>query len=287
MLPRIDSSRISIATSKLSLLLSQRPNRTLTDSPLSKIPDFGPPLSRIDRDSSEPAFTAFIALHELVDALNQEWIDKLTVHHGADVRFFLSSPFEKGIQSLQGFYCGTLPRTFEDIFALMHIVHACASIYHGKDEPHFWDAFFLDILQWHHAIAAEEEQLFFLKIAFQLWHVPGYSLTEATEYSNNLLPPLTWPEIHTKLRNTGSICFNHSQKPTPQAFDPSVEASILSAIDLNKLDLLRLRDAFSEGQVISLCTRYLDGKLLLSIEIILICLQLKMYRFRLCKDLCT
>lgn len=246
-----------------------------------------PPLSKIDRDSPEPAFTVVVVLRERVDALNQEWMEKLTLRHGADVRLSLSSPFEKGIQSLQKCYCGILPRSFEDVFALMHIAHACASIYHGKDEPHFWHTFFLDILQWHYAIAADEDQLFFLEIAFQLWDVPGYSLPEATEYSNNLLPHLSLPEIYSKLQNTGSVCFNNSQKPTPQAFDPSMEASIISAIDLDMLDLLRLRDAFSEGQVISLCTRYLDGKPSLSIEIGLIYLQLKMYRFRLCKDLCT
>lgn len=195
----------------------------------------------IDMNSSQQMLTTAPGLFELperVDALNQKWMKELTLRHGPDVRFSsLSTLFEKGIQSLQEFYRGTLLRTFKDIFALMHIVHACAWIYHEKDEPNFLHAFFLDIFQWHYAIATDEDKRLFLDVASQLWSVPEYSLAEAASMT------ASW----------------------------------------GMLDLFGLHNALSGGQVISLCTRYLEGKLLLSI--VLICLELKIYRFRICKDL--
>ena len=252
-------------------------NRQLTGSPLSKILDLPSPFSRIDTNSSKQMLTTapgLLELRERVNALNQKWIKELTSHHGPDVRFFsLSTPFEKGIQSLQKFYRGTLLITFEDVFALMHIVHACASIYHGVDEPHFWHAFFLDILQWYRAIATDEDKLLFLKVAFRLWCVPGYSLAEAARYFDGFVSQPSLQELYTELKNNSSIYFNYSQNPGRQVINPSMTASFPSEIDWGMLDLFGLHNALSGGQVISLWTRYLKGKLLLSV--FLSCLELK------------
>ena len=259
--------------------------------------DLVPRSFRIDRDPSEQILTAttevfFEVLREHVNALNQEWMSQLILSHGPDVRFGLSTAFEKGIQSLQDFYCGTLPRTFQDTFALMHVVHACAWIYHKEDGPDFWRTLFLDVLQWHYAIATEADTRLFVEVAFLLWSVPDSSVdesvAEATGYSNDFLSQVrrSPPEIHTELGNISSYCFNfnYSQQSTMQASDPSLSPSFRS---LDLLDLLRLRDVLKEGQTINLCSRYLDGKLELTREMILIRLELRAYRFRLCKDLCT
>lgn len=260
--------------SRLSSFISlpqNSPNGTLTDSPFSMILDFHslPQLSASDRDPSEYLLTSseYIvkALFEHVNALNKKWMDKLFLHHGSDAGFFLSMPFEKGIKSLQDFCRGTLPRTFEDAFALMHVAHACAWIYHEVDEPNFGRTFFLDILQWHYAIATPEDTLLFLQVAFCLWTVPECSLDEAIEDCKAFQSKFVWglPDIHTGLGNTSSFCFNYSQQSTPQTFHSPAAPSIMSPIDLDLMDLLSLRNALREGRVISLFTRCLDGKLLL------------------------
>lgn len=218
-----------------------------------------PGFSRIEKDSldcSEHVAIAtgdlFEVLREHVDALNQNWMDRLTLCPSPDDKFLLSSPYEKGIQSLQEFYGGKLQGTFEEIFALMHIVHACAWIYHEKDETHFWHTFFLNVRQWRYAIATQKDALLFLEVASLLWPVPECSEAEAAEYSNDFLSQLRW---------------GHCHQSTPQDVD-----------QLDTPELIQLRNMLKEEQALSPCTRYLDGKLLLGMKII-ICLELKMYRF--------
>lgn len=246
----------------------------MTDSPLRKIRDLFPRYSRIDWNSFGNVFTAteklFEVLREGVDVVNQFWMKELSLRHGQDDRFSLSMPLEEGIQTLQEFYRGTLPRTFKDIFALMHIVHACAWIYHEYNETRFWQAFSLNILRWHYAIATEEDTQLFLEVALLLWSVPECSIAKAAGYSNNFWLQLRWnmPEIPTEPGNTGSLYFNHSQQSIPQAFDLSTKFLFISPIGLDKRDMLAIRDVLSEELVIRLCTRYLDGKLLLSMRIV-------------------
>lgn len=258
-------------------------------SQINQISELLPRSSRIKRDSSERVAIATMDLQQIrwhVDALNQEWKNQLIPQHGPDVRFS-STPFETGIQSLQEFYRGTLPRTFEEIFGMMHIAYACAWMYHKNDEPQFWRSFFVDVLRWHYAIATQEETLLFLEVAFQLWSVPECSITELAGYSNDFRSQLgcNLPEIYNEVGNTSHLFINYSQQSTPQAFDPSMSPSFMSPTHLEILDLLRLRDMLREGQVISLCTQHrLDGKLL-RMEIILIYFELKICRFRLCQNL--
>ena len=259
----------------------------------SKTPDFLPQLSRIGKDSSENLLTspAYIveALRERVNDLNQKWMDKLDLHHRSNPKLVLSMPFEKGIQSLQDFYRGTLPRTFEDAFALMHVAHACAWIYHEEDELDFWRTLFLDILQWPYAIATNEDTQLFLEVAFQLWTVPDWSIAEALEHSKAFQSTFhcSVPDIYAELENTSSFCFNYSRQSTAQSFDPPVAPPTISPIGLDIIGLLSLRNLLKEGQVISVCKRCLDGKLLLSMEIVLIFLELTMYSCRVFKYLCT
>lgn len=211
------------------------------------------------------------ALREVVNALGQEWMSQLFRLYGPDVRF-PSTPFEKGVQSLREFYDGTLRRTFEATFALMHIAYGCARIYHEKEERHFWHNFFLDVLQWHVWIANQEDKEFFVEVAFRLWRDPDcFSMTEATRFDDDFLS-----EIYSHLRgidpqlvNTSSHYLSYPHQSTPQAFSPSTAPPLMSPIDLELLNLIRIRDKLGEGQVISLCTRYLHGKLSLGMEIIL------------------
>lgn len=224
----------------------------------------------------------FEALRERVNDLNQSWMDQLGLRssYGWDVRFCLSTPFEEGIQSLQDFSGGILPRAFEDIFALMHIVYACACIHHQKDERDFWHTFSLDVLLWHLAIAKQDERKLFLEVAFLLWCDPDMSMAEAKEHFDAFLSQPNWslPESRDESGNPSSLYFNYYQQSTPQAFDSSLAPSSTSRIDFGAPDLGRLHNKLKEGQAISLCMRYLDGKLLLSMEINLICLKLKVYR---------
>lgn len=238
----------------------------------SKISDLLSQFPRIGRDSSEHVLTTAEylpgVLRERVNILNQSWIQKLSRYHGPDVRFSPSMLFEKGIQSVQDFHRGILPRTFEDIFALMHIVHACACIFHKKDDLHFRHTLFLDVLQWQHAISTEEDTQLFLDVAFRIWSVPDCSIAEADRYTSNFRSQLCWSLPEIELGGIGSPRLSYSQQSAPQNFDLRTITSIMSPINLDTWELVRLREALRGGLVINLCARYLGGKLLFKIEII-------------------
>lgn len=116
----------------------------------SEISNSSSPFLWLDRNCVEHILTVMEApvelLHECVNALNKKWWKQLTLHFGPDVRLFLSTPFEKGIHALHGYYRGTLPRNFEGLFALMHIVYACSATYRKEEIPGFQHALFLDVL---------------------------------------------------------------------------------------------------------------------------------------------
>ncbi|MCJ1261582.1 hypothetical protein MMC22_001447 [Lobaria immixta] len=137
-------------------------------------------------------------LREHVHVLNKKWMKELTSYLGQDVRFFLCTPFESGIQSLQGYYRGILPRTFKDAFALMHIVYACAEIYQKNVEPQFRRNLSLRVLQWIHAIATPEDEQLFAEVAFQLWFNPEYPEVESVKYATQYYDNLQW-RFHSSL----------------------------------------------------------------------------------------
>ena len=197
--------------------------------------------------------------------------------YGSDVKFWLSRPFEDGIQSLQDFRDGILPRTFEDIFALMHIVHA---IHAQTDDPLLWRTFSLDVLLWQHAIATQDERILFLDVAFTLW-VPDSSMDEAKEHFNAFLlqqPGWSLPESRDVSGDPSSFYFNFYQQSTTQALNSSTAPFSMGRIDFGAPNPVWLYNKLKEGQAISLCMRYLDGKLLLSTVINLSCLELKVHR---------
>lgn len=162
----------------------------------SNVSDSLPKFSGTHRNSLEQIIPAATTkglakvLREHVNDLNKNWRKELTSCFGQDVDFFLYTPFESGIQSLLEYYRGTLPRTFEDAFALMHIVYACAEIYQKKVGPQFRRNLSLGVLQWSQAIDTPEDEKRFAKVAFQLWLNPEYSEAEsvkyATQYHDNL-----------------------------------------------------------------------------------------------------
>ena len=247
----------------------------------SEISNSSPPFLWFDRNWAVHIITVTEApieiLHKCVIALNQKWWKQLTQHLGPDVRLFLSTPFEKGIQTLHGYYRGTLPTTLEDTFALMHIVYACSAIYHKEEIPGFQQALFLDVLNWNHAIAIQEDRRLFIEVAFRLWFVPGCPIHDAATYFADLLSqlPLTRPETRSERECNSSVHLNATEGSELHDFHLSMSSSLADTIDGDLPDMLRLRGLLGEGQAISLCMHYLDGKPLLSIETFWLSLELK------------
>lgn len=277
---RFEHSRSSMYSQECSYTYAEVDHHQTMPSQGNKISNSLPSFPWLGRNSAEHVLTITKApvelLREHVNTLNQKWMNKLTLEFGPNVEIFLSTPFETGIHNLQGYYGGILPRTFEDTFALMHIVYACSEIYHEQEKPQFQPLFFMDVLQWHHAIATQDDRLLFLETAFLLWYVPGCSIAEAAMYSSDLLSQLhlSLPETRSEKEYSSPLHDNATSGSVAQDFDPLILPSLMGPIDLDEPDMLKLRDLLRNGQAINVCMRYLDGKLLSSFDTILACSEL-------------
>ncbi|MCJ1261826.1 hypothetical protein MMC22_001694 [Lobaria immixta] len=257
-------SRFSMYSQACSYTYAEVDHHQTMPSQGNKISNSLPSFPWLGRNSAEHILIITKApvelLREHVNTLNRKWMNKLTLQFGLNVRLFLSTPFETGIHNLQEYYRGILPRTFEDTFALMHIVYACSEIYHEQDKPQFQPLFFMDVLQWHHAIATQDDRLLFLEAAFLLWYVPGCSIAEAAMYSSDLLSQLhlSLPETRSEKEYSSPPHDNATPGSVAQDLDPSILPSLMGPIDLDEPDMLKLRDLLRNGQAINVCMRYLD-----------------------------
>ncbi|MCJ1466302.1 hypothetical protein MMC07_004921 [Pseudocyphellaria aurata] len=165
--------------------------------------------------------------------LNPKWKHHLDQSPGRDERFALSASFEEGLES------GTLPTTFEETFASMHVVHPCARCYHTESETSFWHGLFMDVLQRRYAITTREDSILFVQVAFEIWADRECSSAEIAIYSLNFVSQISW---------------GRSQPSTHQA---TRGCELFYEID--KLDLTKLRDLLGAGEGIRVCTGYSGG----------------------------
>ncbi len=119
-------------------------------------------------------------LRRLVCIVNHEWMQRLVSSPELYLRCSSLSTrtlFADGIDTLKTWFCGKLERTFEEVFAFMHIAFAAAFILHNDDESYCWEAFFEDALQLQHALVDKEGKLLFLKAMDRWWWLPGQNGT--------------------------------------------------------------------------------------------------------------
>ncbi len=101
-------------------------------------------------------------LRDLVHVLNIEWIRRLELTPNLEINYsvyYVPSLFDTGVQTLQRCYKNTLPTTFKEVFALMHVTCAIVYLLHGDDSSFDWDDFFQNMLQWRHAMLGSDAWL--------------------------------------------------------------------------------------------------------------------------------
>lgn len=249
-------------------------------SPKGNVSDLLPPFSYSGKSTNERSLTATEAsvedLSGLVCALHGAWMQTLTTNIGEpmmEAKISQCSPFEAGIRVLrQYWYHGDLPNVFEEAFALMNIAYACAWIFHRYETPGFWNTFFQDVLKWQHVLLTHEDKVLFLKAAYLIWSPPGPLSVEAM-YPSRLLwsPYLSQPNTPVELEGNTPIQTPPCTREllSHELYMPSSQ----SLVGLTGLD-------FQNGEVIQVCARYLDGKLLRNIIVCSLWLRLRVYRLR-------
>lgn len=206
-------------------------------------------------------------LCELVQILNNDWRDRLGNHNVTGLTAN-KSPLEIGLRALQNFHRGVVPSTFEDTFSLIHIACAAVYIFHREDVSYPWHIFSNDVLQWNRAITDDSEKRHFLQVAEILWSAEGnFELMYGndsknadgclTDYPRNVTRSLQRFQPGT-IRNTSSTLFrpNLTDGSLPQSIEPwrlQLDSHVLVQPDL--VDELKM------GQVIKVCSQYLDCKI--------------------------
>lgn len=111
-------------------------------------------------------------LCEAVRNLNKEWMQKLAwlpEIHGYCSKLSTWTLFNVGIRTLHGVYSGQLPKSFTDVFGLMHIAFAFSRVINEDYDSYYWDGYYSDIYLWHHSLPNTEEIRLFTQVWYLLW----------------------------------------------------------------------------------------------------------------------
>ncbi|KAL2039521.1 hypothetical protein N7G274_007793 [Stereocaulon virgatum] len=121
-------------------------------------------------------------LRDLVGIVNYEWMQRIPSETELYTRCSALSAqrlFDNGARSLQSLICATLPRSFEDVFALMHFAFAAAYVLHREHASYDWKDFFQDALQFHLALSDKSDRSSFLEVMDRWWLAPGLPLKDS------------------------------------------------------------------------------------------------------------
>ena len=193
-------------------------------------------------------------LRPLVHALSKDWVQSLALRpelSSVQERIASSSSYEKGLQTLRRCFCEAIPWKFEDVYSLMNLVVACAySLYHD-DASFSWECLFLDIVQWRHAIAEEEDRTLFVRIADLIWSPPGFS---AAVRHAALIQPSSLGASPFSKENAVSASYSSAEGARTMTNRWPSLSLLVSNQETNPLQYLK------HGDAIKTCLRYLDGK---------------------------
>ena len=164
--------------------------------------------------------------------------------------------FDTGVQVLRDCYHGVLPRTFGELFALMHVAFAFTLASGRGDDTWIWDDFSSDLYQWYHALADGAEMGLFARVWNLLWcrqETPETLLLALDQLRTS--SPTIYPTAIYSSRDPEAMIV-HSP------VDPSTDVTERMSIDWEPSDQPSL---LIGGAVIRECSRFLDCKCCLDI----------------------
>ena len=203
-------------------------------------------------------------LRALVLVVNNEWTQRMTSDLELTPRCSTLPPrtlLEIGVKALKRYFRGTLPDTFVDVFALMHVACAFAYMLHKDDESYCcdcWEEFFQDMLQWQYAIAEESEVQIFLKAMDRLGspETPSSALFGECRLSNHLPRQIAHKQAPNPRPKLDISC-----KLDPFLPQPGSEPFQQPSVAPNRAELW---NRLKSGKVIKDCSTFLDGKSVLT-----------------------
>ena len=156
---------------------SQRPSIALSDPVGQTIRPVADDLYCLMLGDDSMTTTSLVEqVREILHDLNEEWMEKLKSTPELYVRCMPLSTcrlLETGIRALQQCFSGILPRSFGDLFALMHVAFAFSKVINTDVDSYYWDGFYSDLRYWHHSVSDSEELSLFGKVWDRLWCPPS------------------------------------------------------------------------------------------------------------------
>ena len=219
------------------------------------------PLSNNSYGEYIPTKTLIRDLRESVFLVNNEWIRRLSSTPDLLTRCSSLSAymlFEIGIITLQRFFNGVPAFSFEEIFALVHVACASASILNDEDELYYSDEVFQGMLQWHTVILDEHDADLYSRVVGQLSCHQQHPVTSPDGYDHSdmgycTLIPSQWSSTNTD--DLASSWYDESE------YGPSRQLVVAPS---REDFIFRLQ----EGKIMRDCLIFLDGKLPMNLNVV-------------------
>ena len=171
------------------------------------------------------------------------------------------SPFEAGLRALQQCFQGTPPVTFEGVFSIVQLAYACAYLLNEAD--YSWQVLFEDALQWQDLIPSKKDRALYVTIVNSLWDpLPSLSqMSQVVEVSKTKV--LALPQVPDQDLERMDLDEQETIAATegPVTHLPPSSEVGTGASRPNSAWAIAMR----EGSVIKTCSRYLDGRLCISL----------------------
>ena len=166
---------------------------------------------------------------------------------------YIPALVEIGIRALGTFFRGSIPSSFQDVFALMHVACASAYIVHKDDHMYSWDAFLEDTQLWQYVLTNKIEKATFLKVISWLSSTHEYTPSSQLPRSctEDTLLPAEGAVLLNMLRNIPSSNPDAAlREQDDEGVEPPAEGH----------QLTELYEALQRGAVTKACTSLLDSR---------------------------
>ena len=188
---------------------------------------------------------------EAVHNLSKQWMQKLVSLHeiyGYCSKLSTWTLFNVGIRTLQGVYNGELPKSFTEIFGLMHVAFAFSRVINEDYDSYYWDGYYSDIYLWHHSLSNAEDLLLFARVWDRLWcpRPAAQAITSTNVLHHNPLNVSPQGLFPTSDIQRQSLALSSSDSLTFPSFIGVTRDALVNTL--------------KEGMVMKGCSDFLNGK---------------------------
>ena len=186
---------------------------------------------------------------KVLAALWTEELGKIPAFSSMIPRLYNSSPIQVGLKALRRFLLSSnIPTTITETFHFAHIAFACAYLTHTQDGWYPWEVFYQGIERLGQGITDPQDRALYPKLAEFLWSTPRTALHPndvhwSDEFDNRMPISNSANRTSTRAPQSQAIIAESDNNPSDKACG----------------DLVFIRQ-MRNGNVMSRCTRYLDGQ---------------------------